>query len=312
MKTDLFAISASEPVRLELEGLGARLSTEDEADWILSADPKTRPSAAASIWSKRGDADLVVAARRSKRSLNDRFYRRLLNLPYYDYSSGVRLYSASAVRRTGADPARPLEALVKFHRQGFRIREVPVDERPNGPSPGPFTALRLRALRSSANTADADELWFNRRWSLRARRLKTRLQHTVSFLEVDVPLLDVGCGSGRLIQSIAHGVAVDIDVNKLRYLRGRSHATGVLGTLGDLPFGDGSFRQVVCTGVLDKLSGEPTGIGELKRILRPGGTLVIGGPGEATLRQKLEEVGFRIDDVRRVAGAEVVIRAIRG
>ena len=52
-------------------------------------------------------------------------------------------------------------------------------------------------------------------------------------------------------------------------------------------------------------------IDELRRVLRRGGTLVVGAPKAArSLRQELEERGFDIDAVKKV-GSEMVFRAIR-
>jgi SAM-dependent methyltransferase len=135
----------------------------------------------------------------------------------------------------------------------------------------------------------------------------------VSFLEVDVPVLDVGCGSSHLIQSLSRATGVDRDLRKLRYLRGRARAI-VGGELPRLPFRDGSFPQVVLSDVVSSLAPEMPYLAELRRVLSDRGTLVLATGrskrSEAEWKRELERHGFSVDEVRRIAGAELVVRAV--
>ena len=300
----------NEPLCRALQSAGIAFESRDNAEYSLVAARGTRPETVLALWSKKQAADLIVASRRSGRRLRDRLIRRILSLPYFDYSSGVRLYRQAALRRVKATPTNHLDSLVRLHCDGYRIREVPVDSRPNNKGSGVAAALALLRLRHARSAADADERQFESRRPFLARRLKRRLEHTVSFLEVDVPLLDVGCGSGKLIQGIAKGVGVDIDVAKLRYLRGRAKALGVAATITSLPFRDGTFPQLVCTGV-GPGAVDDGAIPELKRVLRAGGTLIVGASDEGELRPRLEASGFAIDEVQRIARDEVLVRAVR-
>lgn len=313
METDSLCVEQhhSGEFRRALSEAGITLDDSPSAVFRLAARPGTPPETVITLWSKRSEADVVIAARRSGRGARNRMIRRLLGLPYYDYTSGVRLYRSETLRRCSAEPDRPMTALVRLHRDGYRVREVPLSHRPSVAGAPLMEALGLLRARRAPSSADADERAFVSRFPFRARRLHRRLAHTVSFLEVDVPLLDVGCGSGKLIQSIAKGVGVDVDVSKLRYLRGRAKAPGVAAALTSLPFRDRTFPQVVCTGVWRELDGNPDAIPELTRVLDDRGTLIVGGRDESVLRQPLEASGLSIDDVGRVARDEVVIRAVR-
>jgi SAM-dependent methyltransferase len=94
-------------------------------------------------------------------------------------------------------------------------------------------------------------------------------------------VLDVGCGSSRIIAALPRGsVAVDILRRKLRYARKFErplvHASGF-----SLPFPDNSFPCVLCSQVIEHVPKESPILDELCRVLAPGGRLVLGTPDYA-------------------------------
>jgi SAM-dependent methyltransferase len=292
------------------------------------------------MWKKKEEAEVVIASRHVRggnsgagligpllSSQTNRALRLLLRLPYLDLTSPIRLYKTSTLRRLPFSiAATGLESLVELHNRGYKIREVAFAD---GSSKNPAAALaqafrsllsslRLASSRRSPEAADADDLASTSRLPWRRKALEQRQQSIVGCLEVDVPVLDVGCGSSRLIQALAKGAGVDHDLGKLRFLRGRARAT-VAGALPRLPFRDQSFPQVVCCDVIGFLPQESPFLAELHRVLQPRGTLVLATPGkrrsrrftEAALRGELEDSGFAIDEVRKTRGRELVVRAIR-
>jgi ubiquinone/menaquinone biosynthesis C-methylase UbiE len=92
-------------------------------------------------------------------------------------------------------------------------------------------------------------------------------------------VLDAGCGKGRFSRVLAARYpsaklwGVDVSDAMLR------HASPVAqtrrGSLLDLPFADGSFDAVFSVEALEHALDPETAIGELARVLRPGGRLVI-------------------------------------
>jgi SAM-dependent methyltransferase len=108
-------------------------------------------------------------------------------------------------------------------------------------------------------------------------------------------VLDMGCGAGRhafeMYRRGADVVAFDQDADELagvRELFAAMREAGEVPTGADadvkegdalaLPFADGEFDRVVAAEVLEHVPGDIQAIGELARVLRPGGTLAVTVP----------------------------------
>lgn len=98
-------------------------------------------------------------------------------------------------------------------------------------------------------------------------------------------LIDVGCGQGRLLKLLAsrahRAVGVDIDAGARRFARaelllaGLPNCTLRKGDMHSLPFGDGEFDTVILDDVLDASERPVDAIVEAKRLLRPGGRILV-------------------------------------
>ncbi len=125
------------------------------------------------------------------------------------------------------------------------------------------------------------------------------------YLSRDDVVLDCGCGSGSISVGLGYVVdggrvvAFDVDVSgfgpALRYLD--DHSTDSVRFLGAdvvaLPFNDGTFDAALCHSVLEVLPNPLRALGEILRVLVPGGVvgaasvdyggLLLAGPGSALL-----------------------------
>ena len=89
--------------------------------------------------------------------------------------------------------------------------------------------------------------------------------------ELRGPVLDVGCGEGRLVARLAVGVAwVGVDASPTQ-VGVNPHRPIVLADMRALPFRNGVFAEVVHLWCLYHLEDPVTAIGEAERVLRPDG-----------------------------------------
>jgi SAM-dependent methyltransferase len=82
---------------------------------------------------------------------------------------------------------------------------------------------------------------------------------------------------------------MDVGMGKLRYLRRRHPIPVLRGSAFALPFRDCVFDCVISSQVIEHIPFDEVIFRELSRVLRPGGTLVIGTPDYATLGWNLIE-----------------------
>lgn len=96
------------------------------------------------------------------------------------------------------------------------------------------------------------------------------------------PVLDAGAGTGLLGEWLAilgwpevEGLDISAGMLAVAARKGSYRALHQLALGGPLPFADGHFAAVVCTGVFTTGHVGPEGLDELVRICRPGGVLVL-------------------------------------
>lgn len=276
-------------------------------DYVLTmdADLSHRPDFIDGMWSARHGADITVASRyipggsatmpKSRfvlsRILNV-FFRRGIAIAVRDLSSGFRLYKRTCIapeRLKGMDFDVLEEVLVKAICDGWTVQEVPFAYHPREHGTSSARVLRLgRAylrsfwdlwkLRNSIAAADYDYRAYDSPIPLQRYWQRKRCQITRELVAGQGPVLDVGCGSSRILEHLPEGsVALDILARKLRYNRRFSlpmvHASGF-----DLPFPDRSFSCVLSSQVIEHVPKDSTMIEELCRVLRPGGRLILGTP----------------------------------
>ena len=108
-------------------------------------------------------------------------------------------------------------------------------------------------------------------------------------------LLDLGCGFGRhAFEAAKRGarvVAFDYAEAELKEVRNTFGAMAEAGEVGPdslagtvqgdatrLPFADGAFDRVIASEVLEHIPDDEAALGELARVLRPGGTMAVTVP----------------------------------
>jgi dolichol-phosphate mannosyltransferase len=280
------------------------------ASYILTMDADLSHPAAfvRTLWRHRDDADVIVASRyvpggraempRDRYLLSrllNRVFSRGLSLRVRDMSSGFRLFHAHVVheeRFVARDFDIVQEVLVKAYAEGWRVAEVPFHYQPRGHGSSHARVLRfglaylrtfsaLWRLRNSIECADYDARAYDSVIPLQRYWQRRRFHHVVGLVRGEGAVLDVGCGSSRIIGALPPGsVALDLQRRKLRYAR--SYAQPLVQASGfALPFADATFPCVLCSQVIEHVAKEGGFLDELCRVLRPGGRLVIGTPDYA-------------------------------
>jgi SAM-dependent methyltransferase len=274
----------------------------------IDADLFRRPTFISSLWRHRLEAEISIASRyvRGGRALmprGRRFFSRILNalfsrglsLRIRDMSSANRLYRADLVQGQNYK-ARDLdilqEVLVRAYMDGWKVQEIPFEYEPRiheGTTARllDFGIAYLKTLgslwkdRNSILSADYDDRAHDSPIPLQRYWQRQRFRHITDLIEGEGPVLDVGCGSSRIIGALPEGsVGVDILLRKLRY--GRKFEIPLVQASGfELPFPDESFSCVLCSQVIEHVPKESPILDELDRTLASGGRLVLGTPDYA-------------------------------
>lgn len=331
----------------------------------MDADLSHRPVFLEEFWRRRDEAEVLIASRyvpggradmgRVRRVLShilNRTYRRVLLLPLRDLSSGFRMYRRDILAELELH-ARDFdvleEILIRVHAEGWRIQEIPFHYMARGSGVSHVrlfkfswallkTLVRMWRLRNSVSAADYDfrafdsPIWLQRYWQ------RTRHRIILGYLEKRDGILDIGCGSSRIILDLPRAVGMDILQSKLRWLRLR-HRLLVRGSCDRLPFRDGSFAAVINSEVIEHVPDVPEIMTEMWRVLRPGGILVLGTPDygrwlwwvlewiygkvlteayahehithftREELAKRLHAAGYEVLDCRYVGFCEMIFRA---
>jgi dolichol-phosphate mannosyltransferase len=331
----------------------------------MDADLSHRPSFLVDMWNARSTAHVLIASRyvangEAEMPISRRFlskilnvtYARLLSLPFKDLSSGFRMYRADVLHRislTARDFDVLEEILIRIYAEGWSIRELPFRYMARGSGKSHAKLLkfgiaylktlgRMWKLRNSVESADYDyrafdsPIWLQRYWQRARHRI------LLDFTDPNTSVLDIGCGSARTILDLPNAVGLDILLRKLRYIQPR-HGKVVQGSCTMLPFAKNSFDAVINSEVIEHLPDDPVIMEEMWRVLRPGGTLILGTPDYGTrvwvflewiygkvlpgayahehithftydsLQQRLVDRGFEVLDCKYVGYGEMIFKA---
>src|SRR5882724_8225591 len=93
-----------------------------------------------------------------------------------------------------------------------------------------------------------------------------------------VNILDVGCGTGanlEMLSEFGEAKGVDISDEALTFCRERGLEDVKQGEAEALPFEDSSFVLGTGLDVVEHLDDDPEGLKEMRRVLRPGGHVLV-------------------------------------
>jgi len=120
-------------------------------------------------------------------------------------------------------------------------------------------------------------------WWYRGRRQLIRARIEALGVRPSAQMLDVGCGTGANLTLLGElgfvdVTGVDLSEDAIRWCCEKGHAAVERGDICDLPFPDAHFDFVLAIDILEHVADDATAIAELRRVLRPGGTLLVTVP----------------------------------
>jgi dolichol-phosphate mannosyltransferase len=334
----------------------------------MDADYSHDPYFVRDLYTARGRAAVVVASRyvpggssevSGTRSILSRIlntaFRRILSIPLRDMSSGFRLYRRDALREI--EITRPNfdaleEILIKLVGMGHEAIEIPFIYKARGAGVSKARVLKfgiqlartlhsLWQLRNGCEWCDYDHRAYDSKHFLQRYWQRKRHEIIMGWHRPGGRALDIGCGSSRILESVPGMIGLDVSIQKLRFMSRRGCLV-LKGSVYSLPFPDGAFEEVIFSQVIEHIPPKPQIMEEIRRVLKPGGRLIIGTPDydrmfwvileefynalkpEAyahehiahytlgSMRRLLAENGFRHLRSRYVGGGELIQLAVKG
>jgi SAM-dependent methyltransferase len=133
----------------------------------------------------------------------------------------------------------------------------------------------------------------DRHWWYRGRR--SVLERVIADLRLPAraQILDAGCGSGRnMVELARHGSVTGVELSHTSVCLARARAAGevVEGSVLAMPFDADSFDLAVCLDVIEHLEDDLGALRELRRVVAPGGSLLVTVPAYQWLWSGHDEI----------------------
>jgi SAM-dependent methyltransferase len=152
----------------------------------------------------------------------------------------------------------------------------------------------------------------DRHWWYRGRRRVLDLVLAGLGLSSGARILDAGCGSGRnMIDLARYGSVTGIELSDTSVALARDRQVGevLAGSVLEMPFADDSFDLAVSLDVIEHLQDDEAALRELRRVLAPGGTLLVTVPAYQWLWSAHDEINHHHRRYNRSSLVAVADRA---
>jgi SAM-dependent methyltransferase len=121
----------------------------------------------------------------------------------------------------------------------------------------------------------------DRHWWYRGRRRVLDMVLASLHVPAGAAILDAGCGSGRnMVELQRYGKVTGIELSppSVQIARARNVGEVVEGSVLEMPFADDSFQLAVSLDVIEHLQDDRAALRELRRVVAPGGLLLVTVP----------------------------------
>jgi SAM-dependent methyltransferase len=133
----------------------------------------------------------------------------------------------------------------------------------------------------------------DRHWWYRGRREVLERVIADIGLPASARILDAGCGSGRNMLELARRgkvTGVELSSASAELARARTVGEVIEGSVMELPFEDGSFDLAASLDVIEHLDDDLDALRELRRVVAPGGSLLVTVPAYPWLWSHHDEI----------------------
>lgn len=135
---------------------------------------------------------------------------------------------------------------------------------------------------------------------------RRRVRTIIALLEARAhhKILEVGCGAGNILEQMPQGAelhGLDISTYILEKAKRRlgARAQLVKGDAEALPYADASLDRVYCSEVLEHVLNPGKVLGEMRRVVRPDGRVVVSVPNEGLI-DRVKEILAKTGPVGRI------------
>lgn len=135
-----------------------------------------------------------------------------------------------------------------------------------------------------------EDLWRRLPRELEPEDFELRRSFLLAHVRAGARALDLGCGDGRLTAEMADAGAKPVGVEIANAALDRARASyseldfRLAPIAGPLPFEDGSFELVWASEVIEHVADTARWLSEARRVLAPGGRLLVTTPSHGRLR----------------------------
>ncbi|MFC1709874.1 glycosyltransferase [Candidatus Omnitrophota bacterium] len=302
----------------------------------------------------RGGLANMPPLRRILSKILNRFLCFGLSLPLKDVSSGFRLYNAGVFKEIDFSEKNfnvLVEILVKAYMHGFIVKEIPFHYQPRreGRSHANIftfgmgflrTFLKMWRARNSIASADYDDRAFHSRIPIQRFWQRQRYNIICDLVGYRQRVLDVGCGTSKILAALPQAIGLDISLNKLRYNLSLGNKL-VNADIKDICFKHECFDVVICSEVIEHIGRDDRIFQELIRVLKRNGVLILGTPDYSTfnwnfiewfykrivpggyadehithyskkeLVRLMENIGFKLESCGYILGAELICKFVK-
>jgi SAM-dependent methyltransferase len=133
----------------------------------------------------------------------------------------------------------------------------------------------------------------DRHWWYRGRRVVIERVVEDLRLPARAQILDAGCGSGRnMVELARHGAVTGVELSQTSACLARERRAGevVEGSVLEMPFEEGRFDLAASLDVIEHLEDDVVALRELRRVVKPGGSLLVTVPAYQWLWSGHDEV----------------------